>query len=278
MVEDGKGERNLTVAVIGAGMIGGAIAKSLLEQGYGDRVVATRRSLEKIRYLEELGASILKDNRRAAAQSDLVILCVKPRDVRGVLEEMSQEVEGKLVISTAAAVPLRFYKDLVPKARFVRTMPNVDVLVREAFTAYCCDEDVTPEDRKKVKRIFDIMGKNEEVEERHMDAITALSGSGPAYIALIVEAMMYAGLKVGLPRDLALYASAQTVLGTGKLMLETKKSSSEVKEMVLTPAGTTIDGIYELENGGVRTAIMRAVESATKKSEKIVANLMQNNP
>jgi len=268
----------LAVAVIGAGMIGGAIAKSLLEQGYGDRVIATRRSLEKIKYLEELGALVLKDNRKAAAQSDLVILCVKPRDMKGVLKEISQEIEGKLVISSAAALPLQFYKRLVPKARFVRSMPNVAVLVRESFTAYCCDPDVTPEDKERVKKVFDVMGKHEEVEERHMDAITGLSGSGPAYIALIIEAMMYAGLKVGLPRDLALYSSAQTVVGTGKLVLEAKKPSAEIKEMVLTPAGTTIEGIYELENGGIRTAIMRAVESATKKSEKIVANLMQSNP
>ncbi|HUW49110.1 MAG TPA: pyrroline-5-carboxylate reductase dimerization domain-containing protein, partial [Patescibacteria group bacterium] len=137
------------------------------------------------------------------------------------------------------------------------------------FTAYCCDGDVTSEDEKKVKEIFDAMGSSREVEEKYMDAITGLSGSGPGYISIIIEALMYAGLKVGLPRELSLYSSAQTVLGTGKLALQTQQHVSRIKDMVTTPGGTTIEAIYELECSQIRPALMRAVEEATKKCQAI---------
>lgn len=257
------------IAVIGAGVIGGAIVKSLLKSKYDGKIMATSKELEKLEELEKLGAIIPSDNKKAAKQSDIIFVCVKPNDVRNVLEEISKEIEGKLVISTAATVPLGFYKNIAPKAKFVRTMPNVAVLVQASFTAYCCDDDVTSEDKRKVKEILDVMGISQEVEERYMDAITALSGSAPGYISIIIEALMYAGLKVGLPRELAFYSSAQSVLGTGKLVLETGEHAAKIRDMVTTPGGTTIEAIYELENSQIRPALMRAVEAATKKSQKI---------
>lgn len=257
------------IAVIGAGVIGGAIVKSLLKSGYEGKIIATRRDIEKLKELKELGAVITKDNRKAAKESNIVFICVKPNNVKNVLKEVKEEIEGKLVISTAATVPLEFYKKIVPKARFVRTMPNVAVLVQESFTAYCCDNDVTSKDKEEVEEILNAMGVSKEIEEKYMDAITGLSGSGPAYISIIVEALMYAGLKAGIPRDLALQAAAQTVLGTGKLVLETKQHSAIIRDMVTTPGGVTIEGIYELEGSAIRTALMRAVEEATKKCEKI---------
>jgi pyrroline-5-carboxylate reductase len=148
-------------------------------------------------------------------------------------------------------------------------MPNIAALVQESFTAYCCDETFSGEEKEKVKQILDAMGVSEEVEEKYMDAITALSGSGPGYISIIIEGLMYAGLKVGLPRDLALYSSAQVVLGTGKLILETKEHPARLKDMVTTPGGTTIEAIFELEGSQIRQALMKAVEEATKKCEKI---------
>ena len=260
------------IAVIGAGVIGGAIVKSLLKSGHKGKIIATRRKVEKLNDLEKLGAIITRDNRKAAEQSSIVFTCVKQNDVGNVLKEIRKEMEGKLVVSTAATIPLEFYKSVAPKARFVRTMPNVAVLVQESFTAYCCDNDVTSEDKRKVEKILNFMGICQEVEEKYMDAITGLSGSGPAYLSVIIESMMYAGLKVGLPRDLALYSSAQTVLGTGKLILhflETKEHLATVKDMVTTPGGITIEGIYELEGSEIRTALMRAVERATEKCSKI---------
>ncbi len=264
------------IAVIGAGVIGGAIAKSLLKRKYKGKIIVTRRGIERLRELEKLGATISVSNKKAAKDSSIIFICVKPNDVEKVLKEIRKEIEGKLVISTAATIPLKFYKKIVPKARFVRTMPNVAVLVQEAFTAYCCDENVTLGDKKKVKEILDIMGISEEIEEKHMDAITALSGSGPGYISIIIEALMYAGIKVGLPRDLSLYSSAQTVLGTGKLILETREHPAKIKDMVTTPEGTTIEAIYELEGSQIRQALMKAVEEATKKCHEIREKLAVN--
>ena len=257
------------ITIIGTGVIGRAIVDSLLKSKYDGKIIATEIDLEKIRDLKEQGVAITRENKKAVKASEVIFLCVKPNAVEGVLKEVSVELEGKMLIYTAATVPLKFCKRMVPKAKFVRTMPNVAILVQEAFIAYCCDEDVTQEDKEKAKEILGVMGIHMEVKERYMDAITALSGSGPGYISIIIEALMYAGLKVGLPRDLALYSSAQSVLGTAKLMLETGKHPAQIRDMVTTPGGTTIEAIYELEGGQIRQGLMRAVEAATRKSEKI---------
>ena len=258
-----------SIAVIGAGVIGGAIVNSLLKSGYDGKITAAEIQLEKVRELEKLGIAVTSDNRKAAKESDVVFLCVKPNVLKTVLKEVRKEVEGKLVVSTAAAVTVGFCKRVVPKARFVRIMPNVAILVQESFTAYCCDDDVTKEERAKIKEVLDVMGRSMEVEEQYMDAVTAVSGSGPGYLSVIVEALTYAGLKVGLPRDLALISAAQAVLGTAKLVLETGQSAAQIRDSVTTPGGTTVEAIYEVEGSGIRQALMRAVESATKKSEKI---------
>ncbi|MCX8153380.1 MAG: pyrroline-5-carboxylate reductase [Candidatus Bathyarchaeota archaeon] len=258
-----------TISVIGAGMIGGAIVKSLLKSGYTGKILATDFQPERIKAMEELGVAALRDNRKAAVEADIVFLCVKPGDVEKVLREISKEIEGKLVISTAATVPLKFYKQTVPNAKFVRIMPNIAVMVQASYTAYCCGENVTQEDRKKVKALLDMMGICEEIDEKYMDAITALTGSGPGYLSIIIEALMYAGLKVGLPRNVALYGAAQAVLGTGKLVLELQEHPARIKDMVTTPNGTTIEAIYQLEGSSIRQSLMRAVEEAAKKSQRI---------
>ncbi|MEM2999084.1 MAG: pyrroline-5-carboxylate reductase [Candidatus Bathyarchaeia archaeon] len=258
-----------TISVIGAGMIGGAIVKSLLKSGYAGKILATDSQPERIRAMEELGVSALRDNRKAAAEADIVFVCVKPGDVEKVLREISKEITGKLVISTAATVPLKFYKQIVPEAKFVRIMPNIAVMVQASYTAYCCGENVTQEDKKKVKALLDMMGICEEIDEKYMDAITALTGSGPGYLSIIIEALMYAGLKVGLPRNVALYGAAQAVLGTGKLVLELQEHPARIKDMVTTPNGTTIEAIYQLEGSSIRQSLMRAVEEAAKKSQRI---------
>ncbi|MBS7646432.1 pyrroline-5-carboxylate reductase [Candidatus Bathyarchaeota archaeon] len=264
-----------TITVIGAGMLGSAIVKSLLKAGYVGNVIATRRDAEKLKELEALGSKTTTNNKEAARNADVIFLCVKPKDVGKVLKEISSEIEGKLVISTAATIPLKFYKKIVPKAKFVRTMPNIAALVQASYTAYCCDEDITASDRKKVEKLLNAIGVSQEVEEKYMDAITALSGSGPAYISIFIEALMYAGLRVGLPRNLSLYSAAQTVLGTGKLILETQEHPAKIKDMVTTPGGTTIEAIYELEGSQIRQALMRAIKEATEKCQKIRGEIIQ---
>ena len=266
-----------TVAVIGAGVIGGAIVRCLLRNHAVDHVIATRRRVERLKDLKNLGAEVTSDNVDAASRADVVFICVKPGDVAGVLKEIQDEISGKLVISTAAIIPLGFYGKTVPGARFVRTMPNVAAFVGESFTAYSCDEKITDEDRAVVERLLDTMGQHEEVEEKYMDAITGLSGSGPAYVAIVIEALMYAGLKVGLPRELSLHSSAQSVLGAARLILDGDMTASRIKDMVTTPGGTTIEGIYQLEDGKIRTALMNAVVAATEKCTNIAYSWNNDN-
>jgi pyrroline-5-carboxylate reductase len=258
-----------SIAVIGAGVIGGAIIKSLQKSGYDGKLTAADMQTEKLAEQEKAGIAVTSDNKKAAQEADVIFLCVKPNIVAPVLKEISKEIEGKLVISSAAAVTVGFCKRLAPKARFVRIMPNLAILVQESFTAYCCDKNVTEEDKKKVKELLGVMGISMEVEERHMDAVTAVSGSGPGYLSIIVEALTYAGLKVGLPRDLALISAGQAVLGTAKLVLESGQTAAQIRDRVTTPGGTTIEAIYELEGSQVRQALVRAVEAATRKSETI---------
>ena len=258
-----------SVAVIGSGVIGGSIIRSLLKSGYDCRITASDIALEKISELKEFGVSVTSDNKKAARESDIIFVCVKPNFLSDVLKEIGQEIKGKLVISSAAAVTIGFCKRIVPHARFVRIMPNVAILVQESFTAYCCSQDVLPEEKEKVKALLNVMGIQMEVEEKYMDAITAVSGSGPGYISIIIEALTYAGLKVGLSRELASYSAAQAFLGTAKLVLETDQTAAQIRDSVTTPGGTTIEAIYEVEGSQIRQALMRAVETATKKSQEI---------
>ncbi|MDH5361900.1 MAG: NAD(P)-binding domain-containing protein, partial [Aigarchaeota archaeon] len=144
------------IAVIGAGTIGSAIAKSLLSKGF-EKITATRRQADRLNDLRDLGATVTSDNRRAAAEADVIVLCVKPSDALEVLEDIKEEAAGKLVISVAAALPLQLLKSRAPRSRFIRAMPNMAVLVQESFTAYCVDKDVTDEDRERAKEIFEAM-------------------------------------------------------------------------------------------------------------------------
>jgi len=257
------------IAVIGAGVIGGSVTKSLLKSGYDGKVTVADIQLEKDQELKNLGADLTRDNKKAAKDADIIFLCVKPHILKPVLEEISKKVEGKLVVSTAAAVTVQFCKRVAPKSRIVRIMPNVAISVQESFTAYCCESDVTDQDKQTIKSLLDLMGKSMEIEEKYMDAVTAVSGSGPGYLSIVVEALVYAGLKVGLPRDLALQSAAQAVLGTAKLVLETGLSPAQIRDNVTTPGGTTIEAIYEVEGSQIRQALVKAVEAATKKSETI---------
>lgn len=254
------------ISVIGVGMMGGAIVKSLIKGNYRGGIIAADAVSDRVKEMETLGVAATFDNRKAAADSDMIFVVVKPGDEEKVLREISKEIEGKIVVSVAATVPIAFLKKVVPKAKFIRIMPNLAVMVQESYTAFSCGSDITQKDKEQVKQVLDMMGVSEEVEERYMDAITAISGSGPGYLSIIVEALMYAGLKVGLPRNLALNSAAQAVLGTGKLVRDLKEDPAKIREMVTTPGGTTIAAIFELEGSQVRQALMRAIEEATKKS------------
>jgi pyrroline-5-carboxylate reductase len=260
---------NDEITVIGAGMMGSAIIKSLLKGKYAGKITAVDIAPEKLGDLEKLGVKVSSDSRKSA-DADIVFIIVKPGDVEKVLKEISKEIKGKLLISVAATVPLSFLKKNAPaECKIVRIMPNLGAMVQAAYTAYCCGENVTAEDKEKVKTLLNMMGVCDEVDEKYMDAITAVSGSGPGYMSIIIEALTYAGLKVGLPRNLALKCAAQTVMGTGKLVIDLNEDPAKIKDMTTTPGGTTIEAIYQIEQSQIRSAMIRAIEEATKKSQSI---------
>jgi pyrroline-5-carboxylate reductase len=259
------------ITVIGTGMMGGAIIKSLVKGKIPPAsIAAVDVQAEKLKEFEELGVKTGFDNAKAAASADIVFVIVKPGDVAKVLKEISKEIKGKLVISVAATVPLSFLKKNAPaEAKIVRIMPNLGAMVQASYTAFCCGENVTTEDKESVKGLLNLMGVCDEVDEKYMDAITAVSGSGPGYMSIIIEALTYAGLKVGLPRNIALNCAAQTVMGTGKLVIDLHEEPAKIKDMTTTPGGTTIEAIYQIEQSQIRPAMIRAIEEATKKSQTI---------
>jgi len=265
----------LTIGVIGAGQIGSAIARVLAETGRY-RVAASRRRIEKVKDLERLGVKLTRMNREVAEESDVIFVSVKPYKVPEVLNEISDLLRDKLLISVAAAISISKLEKLAPEARVVRAMPNIALRVKAGFIAYSRGSRVTDEDIKLVQELFSEMGYCMEVDESLIDAVTALSGSGPAYAAILVEAMAHAGLKVGLPRDLAYISSAYTIYGTAKMILDLELHPAMIKEMVLTPGGTTIEGIFYLEEGGIRAAMMKAVEAATRRARELAEKLNES--
>ena len=265
----------LTIGVIGAGQIGSAIAKVLAETGKYE-IIASRRKIGKVRDLEKLGVKLTRMNREVAKESDVIFISVKPYKVPEILNEVSDLLKNKLLISVAAAISISKLQKLAPEAKIVRAMPNIALNVKAGFIAYSRGSKITEEDINLVRELFSEMGYCMEVDESLMDAVTALSGSGPAYVAIMIEAMAHAGLKVGLPRDLAYISSAYTIYGTAKMILDTELHPAMIKEMVLTPGGTTIEGIFYLEEGGIRTAMMKAVEAATRRAREIAEKLNQS--
>lgn len=257
------------IAVIGAGMMGSAIIKSLIKSGFSGQITAVDIQTQKLEELKKLDVKICSDNCKATAEADIIFVIVKPGDVTKVLKQINKETVGKLVISVAATVPLAFLRKYVPDAKIVRIMPNLGVMVQASYTAYCCETNVTLEEKQKVQTLLNTMGICDEVDEKYMDALTAVSGSGPGYISVIVEALTYAGLKVGLPRNIAQKSAAQTLLGTAKLVIDLNEDPAKIKDMTTTPGGTTIEAIYQIEQSQIRPAMIRAIEEATKKSAQI---------
>jgi len=263
----------MIVAVIGGGVIGEAVARALTLNGYN--VVVSEKRIERVKELEGMGLKATTDNRAVAKQADIVIICVKPKNVKSVLEEIKEEIRGKILISLAAAVTIGFIKKLAPEVKVVRAMPNLAIAVGESFTAYSAEPGLRSEEMEEVIKLLRVFGVVEEIDESYMDAITALSGCAPAYMALIAEAMIYAGLGVGLERNLAMKIAAQAMIGTGKLILEGRRTPSQILDMVTTPGGVTIEGLFELEKSLIRYAFMSAVKAAREKSHIITSALSE---
>jgi len=259
----------LIVAVIGAGKIGEAVANSIARSRKVTNVIMTKRDISTLKRSNAGKIVVTSENREAAKKADLILIAVKAGDAKHVLGEISQFTAGKIVISLMAAITIERLERVLPKAKVVRAMPNIAATIGEAITAYSLGGKVTPADEAQVQFVLGCFGDYVKVPEPLLNPITALSGSGPAYIAVVIEAMVSAGLKVGIPRDVSFKLVTKTLTGTANLLSEKKMHPAELRDSVTTPAGTTIAGIYELERGSLRTSIMNAVEAATMAAEKV---------
>jgi pyrroline-5-carboxylate reductase len=205
-----------------------------------------------------------------AAESDLLVLAVKPQTMAALLEEIRGVLRSPLVVSIAAGFTLKqLSAGLGARCRLVRVMPNTPCLVGASASAYTPGEGTTAEDAAIVDRLLNAVGRAFRLPEHLLDAVTGLSGSGPAFVYLMIEALSDGGVRVGLPREVSTTLAAQTVLGAAKMVLETAQHPGALKDMVASPGGTTIAGLHALERGGVRGALMDAVEAATRRSKEL---------
>ncbi|HXG51131.1 MAG TPA: pyrroline-5-carboxylate reductase [candidate division Zixibacteria bacterium] len=262
------------IGVIGAGKIGSAILRGVLNARLVEpkRLIASAPSEERRRALAaELGIALTAENREVCDFADVVFLAVKPQVADAVLDEISGHVtEAKLVVSVAAGVPCRRIEARLGKpARVVRVMTNTPCVVGAAASCYAAGSRATPEDLRKVGTILSSVGIALNVPERYLDAVTGLSGSGPAYVFLFIEALADGGVQAGLARDAALKLALQTVYGAAKLALESGRHVGQLKDEVTSPGGTTIAGLYALERKGFRGTVMDAVVHATRRSEEL---------
>jgi pyrroline-5-carboxylate reductase len=265
---------NKKVAVLGAGKLGGIILQALLREGLLSKELTratVRHSDRAFRLAEKLRIDVGTDNAKAVQGADIIFICVKPQTVQEVLEEIRPHISpGQLVISVAASVSTsQIETALGVKTAVVRAMPNTPCALGVGMTGLCKGSYVSPEEIALACSLFDVVGRTVVVDEKHMDAVTGLSASGPAFIYIILESLAEAGVKVGLPRDVATLLAAQTTMGAAKVVLETGDHPALLKDAVTTPAGCTIDGIMELEEGKLRVTLIKAVVKATQRAKEL---------
>jgi pyrroline-5-carboxylate reductase len=271
MAKDLAGKR---VAFLGAGKMGGIILQAMLKHGLltPATTCATVAHEERARALAaKLNISVGTSNVEAVKGADIIVVGVKPQVVESVMREISDQITPKqVIVSVAASVPTSMIeKDLPPMVPVIRAMPNTPCLVGAGMTAICKGKHASAEQVAMTCHMFDIVGRTVVVDEKHMDAVTALSASGPAYIYIILESLAEAGVKVGLPRDIATLLAAQTTMGAARVVLETGDHPALLKDAVTTPAGCTIDAIMELEEGKLRVTLIKAVVKAAQRAKEL---------
>ncbi len=267
---------NVRLGIIGSGKIGEALINGLLSSKRirKENLVSSDVKKERRDYItQKYSIECLSSNSDLINRSEVIILAVKPNDVKKVVVGIGDTLTDRhLLISIAAGVTITYImKYLKKQIPIVRGMPNVPVLVREGITVLTTING-TNKHLNLAKEIFGSIGKVVVLEERHLDAVTGLSGSGPAYIFMVIESLVEAGVKVGIPREISSLLAVQTTIGSAKMVLETGEHPALLRDMVTTPGGVTIDGIIQLEEGKLRTSIINAVVKATERSRELVLN------
>jgi pyrroline-5-carboxylate reductase len=263
------------VAVLGAGKMGETLIGALVgAHGLAaERIVATARHDETLRRVgAAFGVATSRDNRAAAEGAGLVLLCVKPQGAEEVLAELAPVLDrGQLLVSIVAGLTLsRIQERLAGPVPVVRAMPNTPALVGAGMTALTAGAHAGDEHLDLAERLFAQLGRTLILDEKHFDAVTGLSASGPAFLYIAIEALAEGGVKMGLPRKVATELAAQACLGAGKMVLETGSHPALLKDAVTTPAGCTMDGILRLEEGGLRVTLIKAVVEATRRARELV--------
>lgn len=264
----------LRVGFIGAGRMATALARGLIAAEFTAReqVTASDVSREALSaFVKESGARAADSNADVMRAADIVILAVKPQQMPAVLAEISAHAQpAHLVVSIAAGIPLSaLANSLGADRRLVRVMPNTPCLVAAGASAFALGGAATPDDARLVSQLLSTVGIAIEVPETLLDAVTGLSGSGPAYVYQMIEALSDGGVQMGLPRDVATRLAAQTVFGAARMVIETGEHPGALKDAVTSPGGTTIAGLHALESGGLRAALMNAVKAATLRSREL---------
>jgi len=259
--------------VIGTGKMGSALIRGILKAQVlpSDRITASDADAALLSALKDTGIKTTPDNSVVMKSSEIILLALKPDMIRPVLQEIKGSLtKDHLIVSIAAGVPIKAIEEVAgSEARIIRVMPNTPALIGLGAAAFSPGRKATKEDVEDVKTILEAVGIAVELPEKHLDAVTGLSGSGPAFVFLVIEALADGGVKMGLPRAVAMLLAAQTVSGAAKMVLETKKHPGELKDQVASPGGTTIAGIAALERGGLRATLIEAVEAATKRSMEL---------
>ncbi|CAI5983317.1 unnamed protein product [Closterium sp. NIES-64] len=267
--------KRVRLGFVGAGQMAEALARGMSAAGVvaASDMSAMDLSQERLAVFAEMGVAAKTTCKELAAASDVIFIAVKPHTVKAVLSELRDSAaitSTHLVVSIAAGVTIANLQQWAgDEAKIVRVMPNTPCLVGQTAAAMSLGGKATAEDAALVQRMFEAVGKIQQVEEKLLDAVTGLSGSGPAYVFMAIEALADGGVAAGLPRDVALSLAAQTVYGSAKMVLETGKHPGQLKDSVASPGGTTIAGIYALEKGGFRATLMNAVVAATERSKEL---------
>ncbi len=262
----------LKVGFVGFGKMAEAIAVSMVESKKfkAEQLIGFDLAVERIAKAKELKIEIGKDNNAVVKKADVVVLAIKPQSMDSVLEEIGENVSSKkLVVSIAAGISLDFLQGKLSKARIVRVMPNINCLVGEMSGGFALGKNSGADDKKIVNKIFSGAGKIIELEEEKLDAVTAIAGSGPAFIAYYADAVIKAGVRNGLSEKESTELALETISGTIKFLKEKKISPKELIEMVASPAGTTVAGLNSLSSNEVDKKIGEAIDSAAKRSKEL---------